>query len=112
MSNETFVADTSGGETFTGTGTGNTLELSASTSLLTIDVPAGTLTGLSGSDTTDTFSDIQTFDGNPGSGGTTFFAGSIGGYTFVGACAGGNTLNLSDATSGVEIFLTPNTQGQ
>jgi hypothetical protein len=112
MSNETFVADTSGGETFTGTGTGNTLELSASTSLLTIDVPAGTLTGLSGSDTTDTFSDIQTFDGNPGSGGTTFFAGSIGGYTFVGEGAGGNTLNLSDATSGVEIFLTPNTQGQ
>jgi len=112
MSNETFVAGTSGGQTFTGTGTGNTLELSASTSLLTIDVPAGTLTGLSGSDTTDTFSDIQTFDGNPGSGGTTFIAGSIGGYTFVGEGAGGNTLNLSDATSGVEIFLTPNAQGQ
>jgi hypothetical protein len=30
----------------------------------------------------------------------------------VGEGAGGNTLNLSDATSGVEIFLTPNTQGQ
>jgi O-antigen biosynthesis protein len=112
MSDQTFVAGTSGGQTFTGRGTGNTLELSATSSLQTIDVPDGTLTGLSGADTTDYFSDIQTFDGNFGAGGTTFIAGSTGGFTFEGTGSGVNTLDFSGATSGVQIFLNPNAQGQ
>jgi hypothetical protein len=113
MSDMTYIAGSDGGFTFTGDGTGNTLDLPASTTLLTINVPGGELTGLSGSITTDYFSDIQTFEGNFGSGGTTFIAGSIGGFTFVGEGAGGgNTLDFSDASSGVSIFLTPNSQGE
>ncbi len=111
MSDTTFMADASGGQTFAGEGTGNTLELSGTTFLVTIDVPSGTVTGFSGG-ATDSFSDIQTFDGNFGSGGTTFIAGSIGGFTFVGEGGGGNTLDFSDASSGVSIFLTPNSQGE
>ena len=110
MSNETFIAGTSGGQVFTGEGTGNTLELSGTTSLQTIDVPTGELTGLGGIGI-NSFSDIQTFDGNPGTGGTTFIAGSAGGYNFYGE-GSGNTLNFGDVPFGVEIFLTPNAGGQ
>ena len=73
MGDTTFIASSAGGLTFTGQGTGNTLELGSSTGLLTIDADNLVVEGLQpgyGGATTDTFSDIQTFEGNIGAGGT------------------------------------------
>ena len=102
----TFDAPATGGYTFTGKGTGTTLDLSAAPAGLHVSVPAGTVTGLS-SGGNDTFSGISTFVG-PSAGSTDFAAGPAAGYTFTGQ-GSGNTLDLSAATAGVDVSIPAGT---
>jgi hypothetical protein len=105
MGDTTFIASSAGGLTFTGQGTGNTLELGSSTGLLTIDADNLVVEGLQpgyGGATTDTFSDIQTFEGNIGAGGTTFLGGP-GDNAFEGEGTGTNTLSYAASTGSVTI---------
>ena len=94
-----FDAGGTGGYTFTGQGTGTTLDLSAAPGGLTISVPAGTVAGLTSGQ--DTFSGIATFLGSS-SGSTDFVAGPAGGYDFQGN-GSGNTLDLSAVPSGATV---------
>jgi hypothetical protein len=108
--NTTFVAPAAGGYTFTGAGEGNALDLTAAPSEMTVGVGTGTVSGLSGVSTTDSFSDLQSFTGS-GSGNTTFVAVADGGYTFTGG-GQGNTLNLSAAPATATVSAVLNGQVQ
>jgi hypothetical protein len=109
----TFLAGSTGGYSFTGQGSSNTLDLSASGTAATIDAHAGNATiGTA----TDTFTDILSFIG-PSVGSSRFlaatsvndtFTGLGNGNTFVAAASGndtftgvgsGNTLDLSSLSA-------------
>jgi autotransporter passenger strand-loop-strand repeat protein len=66
---------------------------------VTFSVSSGLVTGGSN---TDSFSDIQTFEGNTGTGGTTFNAGA-GNNTYEGEGSGTNTLSYAASTGTVTI---------
>ncbi len=96
----TFTPGSAGGLSFTGPGTGNTLNLSHLSSP-TVNV-TGAQVNSQPNDTvqsgalTDVFSGITSFKGGSG-GATTFLAGNTGGLTFTGQ-GNGNTLDLSALT--------------
>ena len=124
----TFLAASTGGYTFTGQGSGDTLDLSASGSRATIDVPAGSVTVGTAA---DSFSGIPTFTG-PAVGNSRFVAASSSNDAFVGngdgntfvaapssddtfaANGNGNTVDLSALTaptlnvSGQQVGFTAN----
>jgi len=105
VGNDTFKAGT-GNETFVGSGSNNKVDFSALSTSLTINVPAGTA---SSSGATYTFTSLgatpTTFVGSTG--GTTFQAGSTGGYIFVGS--GGTTVaDFSSDTNPVTANLSGN----
>jgi hypothetical protein len=106
--NTTFVAGSGGGFKFTGQANNNTLDFSNATGTVTIDIATGT--AQNGSGGSDTFSDIQNFIG-AGFGNTTFAAGFVGGLSFAGQ-GSNNTLDFGGDSSGVQVFLDPNAQGQ
>jgi hypothetical protein len=102
----TFTSTGSGGLTFHGKGTGDSLDLSAAPSGAIVDAATGVVSGLSsgvGSSTTDAFSGIASFTGSS-SGATTFTAASTGGLTFTGKGTG-NALGLSAAPPGATVDI-------
>ncbi|HET6915539.1 MAG TPA: hypothetical protein VFH56_05560, partial [Acidimicrobiales bacterium] len=98
--NTAFFAGGTGGYTFSGQASNNTLDLSASNSGVSVSLPAGTVSGLSGGD--DQFSGITHFVGS-GAGGNSFLAGSTDNQTFTGP-GNGNTFT---AGSGSDSFSSP-----
>ena len=101
----TFIAGSTGGFTFAGTGSGNALDLGAAGSGVSASVQTGQITLASG---TDQFSGISHFVGSS-SGGTTVQAGS-GPMTFTGAGTG-NVLDLSQVTASQSTPLSVNVSG-
>ena len=103
-----FLAGPTGGATFDGQGSSNTLNFMALVKALTVNV-SGVMVGpvsnstAATSGTTYAFSDISAFVGS--SGGTTFYAGSAA-DTFAGSGTSGNTLNFADH-GGPNIDLLP-----
>jgi hypothetical protein len=103
--NNTFDGGATGGFTFDGGGSGgNTLNLSTAPGGLTISVPDGTVSLVSG---TDSFSGITTFEGSS-SGSTTFVADANGGFTFDGG-GSSNVLDLSAAPLGARVIVNGTT---
>ncbi len=108
----TFLAGSTGGYSFVGQGTAstNTLNLSAANGGIAVDVTtsSGAVTGLTGGGgTTDSFTGSTVVVGSS-AGSTDFKAGSTGGYSFTGQ-GGGNTLDLTAASSGVTFNLLSGT---
>jgi large repetitive protein len=106
----TFDVLASGGLSFTGQSTGNSLDVGAAPSGTTLDAPAGTVTGLSagvGSSTTDSFSDVTSFTGSS-SGSTAFDALASGGLSFTGQ-GSGNSLDVGAAPSGAQFEVASGT---
>ena len=100
--NTSFFAGETGGYTFTGQASNNTVDLSAAGSGVSVSVPAGKVSGLSGGD--DQFSGIAHFVG-AGAGGNSFLAGSTDNQTFTGpgngnSFTGGSGSNDTFASSG------------
>lgn len=114
----TFVAPSAGGLDLDGSGTGNTLDLTAAPSggEVTVNgdsvgspgVVSALTAGFAGL-TTDSFYDVQTFIGSA-SGATTFVAPSTGGLDFEGKGTG-NSLDLSAAPKGALITANGNSVG-
>jgi hypothetical protein len=98
--NNTFTGAPSGYIINGGVGGTNTLDCSIATTPMVFDLPAGTAAG---GVATDTFANIQSFIG--GSGNDTFVSGPGGNHAFVGN-GGVNTLNTSNAATGVFFDLT------
>ena len=101
-----FLAGPTGGATFDGQGSSNTLNFMALVKALTVNV-SGVMVGpvsnstAATSGTTYAFSDISAFVGS--SGGTTFYAGSAA-DTFAGSGTSGNTLNFAEAAAPTLTF--------
>ncbi len=106
----------------TGPGVGDAIDFSAvatsSSSPLTVNVSGGFVSGLANDSasvgtTTYTFATggaaFTRFTGAT-TGNTDFLAGGTGGYNF-GAAGGNNTIDFSAAASGVNVNLSPNTEG-
>ena len=119
-----FVAGAAS-ETFaqTGSGTGDRIDFSAvatsSSSPLTINVSGALLSGLANDSasvgaTTYSFAAggaaFTVFTGAT-DGNTTFLASGLGGYSFTAGGGGNNAIDFSAASSGVNVNLSPSTEG-
>jgi len=108
--NTTFIADSTGGETFTATGAGNLLAAFSAPTGAVIDVAQGQLTGLNGPDGTDNFSGIAAFEGSS-SGITTFKAANASATFSNSADADGDVLDLSNLPTSNSTQLSVNVSG-
>ena len=94
----TFIAAPTPGDTYTGLGNGNLLDLSGLPAAATVNAATGLVTSAG---QTDAFSGISSFDG-PSGGSTDFIASSTGGYSFAGR-GSANVLNVNSLPAGTRL---------
>jgi hypothetical protein len=102
-----FLAGANGGYGFSGSGVGNSLDLSAAPAALSVSVPLGAVAGFT-SGGNDTFSGIASFVGS--SSGTTTLAPGPASLSFTGQ-GSGNALDLSGLTASPSAPLVLNVSG-